>query len=167
MRNKTLTKAIAWGLFGGLVSTVIMDLVIIAFFLAVRMPIDLIYSFIGEVAQSFFLRIGSDAPGRFTLGAFIHLSLGLLLGGLFGVMVSQFRTLRLGSLKKGILLGVLYIEVISQPILVTAPLLKEMTASAILQWYGLSTVMHTIYGIILGGFLSYKQKKTAFMKNPT
>ena len=153
------------GVIGGFVGTIIMDLVIVGFFMVVGMPIDLIYSFIGDVAQSFFLRIGIDVPGGVPLGALFHFFLGLALGGLFGVIVSQIRALQLESIKKGILLGILYIEIASQPILVTAPLLVKMTSSDILQWYGLSTVMHLIYGIILGGILSYKQKETAFTNN--
>ena len=165
MSKNTFTKGIIWGLIGGFVGTIIMDLVIVGFFMVAGMPIDLIYSFIGDVAQSFFLRIGIDVPGGVPLGAFFHFFLGLALGGLFGVIVSQIRALRLESIKKGILLGILYIEIASQPILVTAPLLVKMTSSDILQWYGLSTVMHLIYGIILGGILSYKQKETASTNN--
>jgi hypothetical protein len=165
MNNNTFTKAIVWGLIGGFVGTIIMDLVIVGFFTVVGMPIDLIYSFIGEVAESFFLRIGINISGGVLLGAFMHFFLGLALGGLFGAGVSQIRSLRVDSLRKGVLLGILYIEIASQPILVTAPLLREMTSSEIFQWYGLSTVMHLIYGIILGGTLSYKQKEIASTNN--
>jgi len=165
MSKNTFTKGIVWGLIGGFVGTIIMDLVIVGFFMVAGMPIDLIYSFIGDVAQSFFLRIGIDVPGGVPLGALLHFFLGLALGGLFGALVTQIRALRLESIKKGILLGILYIEIASQPILVTAPLLVKMTSSDILQWYGLSTVMHLIYGIILGGILSYKQKETASTNN--
>jgi len=165
MHNDTITKGVMWGLIGGLVGTIIMDLVIAGFFWLMGMPVDLIYSFIGEVAQSFFLRIGIDAPSAVPLGAFVHFFLGLALGGLFGFAVSKIRALRVESLKKGVLLGILYIEVASQPILVTAPLLRKMTPSDILQWYGLSTVMHLIYGIVLGAVLSYHQKETAHAKS--
>ena len=133
MRNDTLTKAIVWGLIGGFVGTIIMDLIMAGLFLVVGMPIDLIYSFIGDVAQSFFLRIGVDVAGGIALGAVIHFFLGLVLGALFGVVVTKIRALRLTSLKKGVWLGILYIEIASQPILVTAPLLRTMTAADILQ----------------------------------
>lgn len=159
MCKDTLTKGLLWGLIGGLIGTIIMDLVIVGFFLIMGMPIDLIYSFIGSLAQSLFLRLGVYVPGRVLLGAFIHFLLGLALGGLFGIAVSQIKALRLVSIKKGILLGMLYIEIASQPILITAPLLTPMTTSDLVQWYGLSTTMHLIYGMVLGGILSYKQKE--------
>lgn len=165
MSKNTFTKGIVWGLIGGFVGTIIMDLVIVGFFMVARMPIGLIYSFIGDVAQSFFLRISIDVPGGILLGAFVHFFLGLALGGLFGVIVSRIRALQLESLKKGILLGILYIEIVSQPILVTAPLLRKMASFDILLWYGLSTVMHLIYGIVLGCILRYQQKELSFTHN--
>jgi hypothetical protein len=167
MSNHTVTKAIIWGLVGGFIGTVIMDIIIAGLFLVVGMPVDLIYSFIGDVAQNFFLRIGINVSGGVPLGVLFHFFLGLTLGGLFGMLVTQIRALRLESLKKGILLGIVYIEIASQPILVTAPLLIKMTTSDILQWYGLSTVMHLIYGIILGGVLSFQQKEKVLAKSAT
>jgi hypothetical protein len=167
MRNDTLTKAVIWGLIGGFVGTIIMDLIIAGLFTLVGMPVDLIYSFIGDVAQSFFLRIGIDMAGGVPLGAVLHFFLGLALGGLFGALVTQIRALRLKSLKKGLWLGILYIEIASQPILVTAPLLIKMNTSDIVQWYGLSTVMHLIYGMVLGGVLAYKQKEIVLVKSAT
>jgi hypothetical protein len=161
MSNGTFTKGIVWGLIGGFAGTVIMDLVIAGFFLVAGMPIDLIYSFIGDVAESFFLRIGINLSGGILLGAFIHFFLGLVLGGIFGLAGTQIKAFRINSLKKGVLLGILYIEVISQPILVTAPLLKQMTSSEIFQWYGLSTIMHLVYGIILGGILGCQLREIA------
>jgi len=165
MRNDTLTKAIVWGIIGGFVGTIIMDLIIAGLFLLVGMPVDLMYSFIGDVAQSFFLRIGLDVAGGVLLGALLHFFLGLALGGLFGALVTQIRALRLESLKKGVWLGIVYIEIAHQPILVTAPLLIKMTASDIVQWYGLATVVHLIYGMILGGVLSLKQKEAVLAKS--
>ena len=165
MRNDTLTKAIVWGLIGGFVGTIIMDLIMAGLFSLVGMPVDLIYSFIGDVAQSFFLRIGINVAGGVPLGAFIHFFLGLALGALLGVLVTKIRAFQLHSIKKGVWLGILYIEIASQPILVTAPLLRKMTPADILQWYGLSTVMHLIYGMILGGTLSLKQKETTLVNN--
>ena len=82
----------------------------------------------------------------------------LVLGAVFGVAVSRVKRLRLGSVAKGALLGVFYIEIVSQPILVSAPLLVTMSAPDVLQWYVLSTAMHLIYGIVLGVVLALRQR---------
>ncbi len=160
MNKNDLTKGIWWGLIGGLAGTIIMDLVIVGFFKAVGFPSGLIYSFIGDIAQSFFSKIGIPAPGGIPIGAIIHLLFGLSLGGLFGVLAARFKALRSTSIWKAALWGILYIEIVSQPFLVTAPLLRQMTTSDIVQWYELSTVMHMIYGAVLGGFTGYKLRVT-------
>jgi hypothetical protein len=161
MNRSTLAGDIAWGLVAGLLGTVVMDLVIVGFFAATGMPLGLIYSFIGDVTQQFFLRIGVAMSGGAPLGALVHLFLGLALGALFALSVSRVRLLRLGSFAKGALRGVLYIEVVSQPILVLAPLLVKMTTSDVVRWYGLSTSMHMIYGIILGVVMVSRQRRLA------
>ena len=158
MNRGTLAGEITWGVAAGLLGTVVMDLVIVGFFVAVGMPPGLVYSFIGDVTQEFFLRIGVAVPGGVPVGALVHFLLGMALGAVFGLTVSRVRRSRLDSVVKGALLGVLYIEIASQPILVSAPLMVTMTTPEVLRWYLLSTCMHMIYGIILGVVLALRQR---------
>ena len=53
------------------------------------------------------------------------------------------------------MLAVLYIEILSQPILATSPIILEMTAAQTLQWFGVSAVMHLIWAVVLGVVVSY------------
>jgi hypothetical protein len=142
----------------GLLGTVVMDLAIVGFFSATGMSPGLVYSFIGDVTQQCFLRIGVAVPGGVPLGALVHFLLGVVLGAFFGLMVSRIPRLRLRSVIKGALLGVLYIEIVSQPILVMAPLVMTMTKPEVLRWYVLSTSMHVIYGIVLGVVMALRQR---------
>ena len=158
MNNSTSDKAIARGLVGGFMATIAMDLVCAGFFASMGMPADLTYSFIGNVAGSLFSRIGMDLSGSRPLGAVVHFLLGIALGGLLGLAVSRIKALQADSLGKNLLLGIAYTEIVSQPIVATAPLLGNMTSSEILHWYALSTGMHLIYGTILGGILSCRQR---------
>jgi hypothetical protein len=158
MNRGTLASEITWGMAAGLLGTVVMDLVIMGFFAATGMPPGLVYSFIGDVAQQCFLRIGFAVPGGVPLGALVHFLLGIVLGAAFGVAVARIPRLRLGSVIKGALLGVLYIEIVSQPILVMAPLMMTMTTSDVVRWYVLSTSMHVIYGIVLGVVMALRQR---------
>lgn len=148
-------KGIVWGLIGGFTGTLTMDLIITGLFYLMGMPADLTFSFTGDVAAGFFSRIGIDLAGGVLLGAVMHYLIGLGLGGLFGAATSRINVLRVDTLKKGIMLGVLYTEIASQPILVTAPRFREMTVSDTLQWFSLSFVMHLIYGILLGAVMRY------------
>lgn len=156
MSKNASVKGMGLGVMGGLIGTIVMDLVIVGLFRVVGMPMELIYSFIGSVADSFFLKVGWDSQGGIPLGATIHFLLGLGLGGIFGMAVTEIKLLQVDTLKKGILFGVIYIEIASQPILVTAPLLVKMTSADLVQWYVLSFAMHLIYGIVLGGIVTHR-----------
>jgi hypothetical protein len=68
--------------------------------------------------------------------------------------VAQVDVLRVDTLKKGIILAVLYVEILSQPILATTPLLLRITVSDTLLWFGVSFGMHLIFGIVLGVVVS-------------
>ncbi len=161
MGNSAFTQAIVRGLPGGFVATMIMDVLCAGLFGCAGMPLDLTYSFIGDVAGIFFLKIGIDLPGSRLLGAVVHFSIGVAGGGLLGLAVSRIKILRAGALRRRLLLIVLCTAFASQPIVVTAPLLADMTLSGIFQWYALSTVMHSIYACVLGLVFSYKQKEIA------
>ena len=158
MNRGVLAGAITWGGAAGLLGTAVMDLIMMGFFAATAMAPSLVYSFIGLVTEQSFLRLGVALSGGVPLGALVHFLLGLLLGLVFGLAVSRLNNWRLGSVVKGALLGVLYIEIVSQPILVLAPLLVRMTTADVLQWYVLSTSMHLIYGIVLGVVLALRQR---------
>ncbi len=155
--NSHIKKGIKLGLVGGLLGTIIMDVVIVVLFWILGMPIDLIYSFIGAVADSLLSKLGIDFQGGMLLGATIHFLLGIGLGIIFGIAVTEIKALRVDSVKKGILYGIIYIEIASQPILIMAPLLVNMTRADIVQWYILSFSMHLIYGAVLGAVVSNKQ----------
>jgi hypothetical protein len=73
-----------------------------------------------------------------------------LIGAIFGAIVAQIPALRAGTLKKSVILAVLYVEILSQPLLATTPILLKMTAAETLQWYLGSTPMHLVVGVALG-----------------
>jgi hypothetical protein len=141
----TLAKGMGWGLMGGLVGTMVMDLLLMAL---------TCFSIVGNTASRFFSMIGIEMAGSALVGAAVHYLIGPVVGAIFGAAVTQVNALRVYSLKKGIVLAVLYIEILSQPILATTPILLKMTAPETLQWYTISFVMHLILGIVLGVVVS-------------
>jgi hypothetical protein len=94
--------------------------------------------------------VGGVLPGIVT-----HYLIGPLVGAVLGTAVAQIGALRGCSMKKVILLAVLFVEILAQPILATTPILLKMTATETLQWFGGSFVMHFIFGVVLGLILSY------------
>lgn len=153
--SATLAKGMVVGLIGGLAGTIVMDLALVGTLLAVGLPAVASFSTIGDTAAGFFTMIGIHIVGGVPLGALVHYLLGLVLGAIFGAAVSQVDALRVRSTKKGVVLGILYIELMSQPILATAPIILKMTASETLQWFGVSFAMHLIWGVVLGAVVSY------------
>ena len=139
-------KSIVSGLVAGLLGTLVMDLFGAGLFLLLGGPASLSFSVIGDAAAAFFLRIGIALSGGNPLGAALHYLIGLALGVLF----SQIRLPSDASRLKRVGLAVVYVELMSLPMLAAAAILLAMTASQTAQWFGISFVMHLIYGVVLG-----------------
>jgi hypothetical protein len=138
------------GCIGGLVGTIVMDLFGAGLFLIMSGPASLSFAIIGDAAAGGFSLLGITLAGGAPLGALLHYLIGLALGCLFGAAVSRVAALRVDSLKKAVGMGMLYVEVMSLPMLASAALILRMTAAETAQWFGISFVMHLVYGLVLG-----------------
>jgi hypothetical protein len=127
-----------------------MDLFGGVLFVVMGGPASLSFAVIGDAAAAFLDMLGITTTGGTPLGALLHYLIGLAFGALFGAAVSEIAVLRLGSPMKAIGLGVLYVELMSQPLLAAAALVLQMTAAETAQWFGISFVMHLVYGLVLG-----------------
>jgi hypothetical protein len=72
-----------------------------------------------------------------------------------GTHLTQIDALQVDTLKKGVILAVVYVEILGQPILATAPILLKMTAYETFQWFSVSFVMHFILAVVMGVIVSY------------
>lgn len=54
------------------------------------------------------------------------------------------------------MLDILYVEIVSQPLLAAAALILQMTRAETAQWFGISFVMHLVYGLVLGLAVRYR-----------
>ena len=150
-----LLVGISWGLIGGLAGTLFMDFVLMgALSLAGLSPFTC-FSIVGDTVARFFSILGIEMAGGIPLGVAAHYLIGPLVGAIFGAAVAQVAALRLDSLKKSVVLAVLYVEILGQPILATTPILLKMTAPETAQWFGVSFVMHFILAVVLGVIVSY------------
>ncbi len=153
--HAALMRGMIWGLGGGLVATLFMHIVLMATLTASGLPPTTCFSIVGDTAERFFSVLGLAMAGGVLPGIATHYLIGPLVGAVFGTAVAQIGALRGCSLKRAILLAVLYVEILAQPILATTPILLKMTAAETLQWFGGSFVMHFIFGVVLGVVLSY------------
>lgn len=156
MSSAAPARPVVVGVIGGLVGTIAMDLFGAALFLVLGGPASLSFSIIGDTAAGVLSLLSIHVAGGFPLGALLRYLIGLALGGILGAAVSRLSAFRIDSLKKGIGMGILFVEVMSLPMLALAAIVLSMTASQTAQWFGISFVMHLVYGLVLGGFLSYR-----------
>ena len=157
----TFTRGIIVGLAGGLAGTIAMHVFGVGIFLVMGQPTSISFTIIGDAAASFFARLGVELAGGAPLGMVVFYLLGLALGVTFVALVLRIDAFRLDSIKKGMGLGILYVEVLSLPLLATATLVLNMTAAATALWFGISVVMHLVYGAVMGAVVSYGLRSAA------
>jgi hypothetical protein len=150
INHATLGRGLAWGLIGGLASTMVMDLVLMGVLAAAGLPVFTCFSIVGETVARFATVLGITIAGGVPIGVAAHYLIGPLIGVIFGAVVTQVKVLRVNTLKKCIVIAVLYVEILSQPILATTPILLKMTANWTLLWFGASFVVHFILAVVLG-----------------
>ena len=151
----SFSRGLTWGLIGGLAGTLVMDLVLMGALSALGSPALTCFSIVGNTVARFFSMQAVEAGRAIQLGVTAHYLIGPLFGAIFGAVVARVEALRVNTLKKSILLAIIYIEILSQPILATTPILLKMSAPATLQWYGGSFVMHLMLAVVLGAVTGY------------
>lgn len=154
-KSAPLVRGLGWGFFGGLGGTLVMDILLMGALLALRQPALMCFSIVGDTVSGFLAMFGTQVAGGVPTGVVAHYVIGPLFGTFFGALVTRLGALRVTSVKKCVMLAVLYVEILSQPILVTTPILLEMKAPATLQWFGGSFVMHFVLAIVLGVIVGY------------
>jgi hypothetical protein len=154
-KRAPLARGITWGFLGGLAGTLGMDLLLMGALLALRQPAWMCFSIVGDTLSRFLALSGTQISGGVPTGVVAHYLIGPGVGILFGAAVTKFPALRQATLKKSLIAAVIYVEILSQPILATTPILLKMTVPATLQWYAGSFVMHLILAVILGTVVGY------------
>jgi hypothetical protein len=155
MAHTTPFRGLEWGSIGGFAGTLVMDLTLMGVLAAFGSPILSCFSIVGNTVARFFSMQNIEMARAIQMGIATHYVVGPVIGATFGLMVTWVKALRVNNLKKSILLGILYVEILSQPLLATTPILLKMTAPSTLLWYGGSFVMHLIAGIVLGAVVGH------------
>ena len=151
----SFSRGLRWGLIGGLAGTMLMDLVLMGALSAVELPALTCFSIVGNTVARFFSIQNTEIAYAIQLGVITHYLVGPLFGAIFGMLVARVEALRVNTLTKSILLAIIYIEILSQPMLATTPILLKMTVPATLQWYGGSFIMHLLMAVVLGSVVGY------------
>jgi len=148
-----LARGMGWGLIGGLAGTMAMDILLMSALWAVGLPFEFCFSLVGDTIARFISLLGGDISGGILTGIVTHYLIGPLVGILFGTIVVKVPALRVGTKKKCIIAAILYVEILSQPLLAMAPLLLKMDKLTVTLWFGGSLFMHLILAVILGSIV--------------
>ena len=153
--SDSIWRGLGWGAIGGLAGTLTMDLVLMGALAALGSPALTCFSIVGNTVARFFSMQSVEATRAILMGVATHYIVGPVIGAIYGMAVARMKALRVHTLKKSLLAAILYVEILSQPLLATTPILLKMAAPATLQWYGGSFLMHMIAGFVLGAVVGY------------
>lgn len=137
-----MTRAMAYGVLGGVTGILAMDLVMVVELWFARMPLT-----------TYLRLIGSVFGGGVALGIFVHLVVGALPGLGLGVLTAKVKPLRIGTAREGLRLGFI-VGVLSIP-LGCVPF-AMLTGVPVPKLLAFSTIPHLVWGSMLGVVLGYK-----------
>lgn len=157
--TQTLWKGLGWGSLGGFAGTLVMDFLLMTIFWALGEPPTLCFSIVGDTVASFAALFHAVLASGVPAGVITHYVVGPLFGLIFGGFVMRLPPLRNSSVMKSMLAALVYVEILSLPILATTPLLLKMDALTTLEWFGGSFIMHFILSIVLGWIVAFGQQQ--------
>lgn len=155
MQYSTLVRGTIAGMVGGLAGTISMYLFGAGIFTLLGWPANTPFAIIGDLAAVFFSSLGIALVGSDSLGMRLYYLIGLTLGAIPGIAVVSLEPLHLASLKKKVGLSILFVEVISLPLLAAGSLALKMSTADAALWFSISFAMHLVYGLVLGMVTSY------------
>ncbi len=148
-----VVKSMRRGLIASLAGTFIMDLCMMAASWMLGLGATASFSAVGDTVARFFSAFSIQLTGGVPLGVAIPYLVGSLIGSIYGIITTIIPALRVLSLRKGLGCAILYVEIVSQPIVWMTPILLRMSLSDSLQWFCGSLVMHLVWGAVLGIFM--------------
>ena len=140
MARDSITRVIILGVIGGLAGMIVMDLVMVAEFLVMGLPL---YTYLDL--------IGSVLGGGILLGVVLHILLSSLLGLVFIALVLKVDAVRVTTIRKGFILGVLAGAV---TIIGCVPF-AIITGVPIVAILSFSTLPHLVFGAVCGVVVGY------------
>lgn len=136
-----MKRAVGYGVLGGVLGMLAMDLVMVVEFLVARMP-----------PTTYLELIGSVFGGGVAVGTLVHLVVGALPGLGLGLAAVKVRALHIDTPKRGLWLGFI-IGVLSIP-LGCVPF-AIITGVPVMKLLAFSTIPHLVWGSVLGLVLGH------------
>lgn len=141
MFDRALIRGVGFGIVGGLVGTILMDMVMIFTFLIAGQPADAFFSMVGQ-------KLGYGT----VVGLAVHNLVGMTGGIVFSLVVLNVATFRIESRRRALMLGIAAGAL-------TIPLgcipLALWLNQPVLDVIAFSLFPHLVWGTVLGWFVGY------------
>jgi hypothetical protein len=156
MGKISMSKRLIYGLIGGVVSTIVMDLLSMIVFTITGKSFPSFFAMIGSTPLTL-LGIHEDFP--LWQGLVLHYSIGILLGIAISLGSEMIKGLHLDTRGKAILISVIPIEVIGFVLFYLMSVILAIPQADMMVMYLSGIVLHGIGGICLGLLLYYGKKR--------
>ncbi len=150
MKRSTLIKGLLAGMLGGLAGNFLMYLFATSLFTLLRWPGNTSFSIIGDSAAAFMSQLGIVMEGGAPLGFRLYFLIGLLIGAVWGLGVVVLPLLRRAAFWKQVGVSILYVQVVSIPLLAAGIFALKLQVVPAATWIGFSFVLHLVFGLVLG-----------------
>jgi hypothetical protein len=156
MGKINVMRSLIYGLIGGLVSTIVMDLLslIMLTIMGASFP-----SFLALIGKSILTLLGIQADFPLWQGLVLHYSIGILIGIVLSVASGMISMLHFSTRRKSMLISVVTIEIIGIILFYLMSLILSIAQSDMMTIYISGIFLHAIGGICLGLILYFEQHK--------
>jgi hypothetical protein len=156
MEKSSITRGIRYGIFGGLVATIVTDLVSLIMFLILGESLPDFYTLFGKSFLTLF-HLQADYP--LWQGLTLHYSIGILTGLMVSILTQRISLLKFNTYRKSILIAVIITQVEGLTLFYLMSVVLNMPQSEMLLIYGTGIFLHTVWGASLGSILCLGQRR--------
>ena len=157
MEKSRITRGTRYGIFGGLVATIVTDLVSLIMFLILGESLPDFYTLFGKSFLTLF-HLQADYP--LWQGLTLHYSIGILTGLMVGILTQRISLLKFNTYRKSILIAVIITQVEGLTLFYLMSVVLNMPQSEMIPIYGMGIFLHTIWGACLGSILAFGQQRS-------
>jgi hypothetical protein len=155
MEKSSIARGIRYGLVGGLLATIVTDVVSL-----------IIFRILGESLPDFYTLFGKSFLTLFSLEAYyplwqgltLHYSIGILTGLVVGILTQRINLLTFNTYRRSILIAVIITQIEGLTLFYLMSVVLNMPQSEMMLIYGMGIFLHTIWGTCLGSIICFGRR---------
>jgi hypothetical protein len=160
MENTSIARGIKYGILGGLVGTIVTDLVSLIIFVIMGESLPDFYTLFGK---SFLTLFNIKAEYPLWQGLTLHYSIGLLTGMVVGILNQWISWLKFDTYRRSIIISVIITQIEGLILFYLMSLVLNIPQSEMIPIYCMGIFLHTIWGACLGSILCFGRRRRALI----